>query len=210
MTNLKGTDILVACVVGFHEGTQDTLSKLSEARSAVSAGASELDVVINWPLLKKRRYSEIYNELASIRSLCRSPTVLKLILETSQLSRRDIVAAAYLAHAARFDFIKTSTGFNGRGASVEDVRLMSAAAIYCANHDSQTRVPMKVKASGGVRGMEDAKRMLEAGASRIGTSSGVWIMQEARKVKEGSQSGDAAAPGQKLSRMYTDESVEGY
>ncbi|KAE8861859.1 hypothetical protein PTNB73_07413 [Pyrenophora teres f. teres] len=257
ITNLKGSDVLVACVVGFHEGTQDTYSKLREARAAVAAGAAELDVVLNHSLLTKHNrpaspparvittrdsaidsitaantainagsnsssasgpdedeipdYSAIYRELASIRSLCPAPTTLKLILETSQLNSSQILAASHLAAAASFDFIKTSTGFNGPGANLPNVQLMVAAAEYLAAQRVGNK-KMEVKASGGVRDLSTAIKMLEAGATRLGTSSGLWIMQGARaKVGEekvaagiGSDNSSRPSPG---TRLYTDDSV---
>jgi deoxyribose-phosphate aldolase len=279
VSNLKGTDVLVACVVGFHEGTQDTYSKLREARAAVEAGATELDVVLNHSILTRHSrpsspprpapisqdstadtitaantatnarpragttategpysipgsshgssapedeaevpdYSTIYKELASIRSLCPSPITLKLILETSQLSHRQILAASHLAAAANFDFIKTSTGFNGPGATLPHVRLMVAAAEYLSsktpgNRGSPVRGNgklMKVKASGGIRGLEDARAMLEAGAQRLGSSSGVWIMQEARKEGSVGKKGAERPMGGLATRLYTDDSVGG-
>ncbi|RMZ72192.1 deoxyribose-phosphate aldolase [Pyrenophora seminiperda CCB06] len=255
ITNLKGSDVLVACVVGFHEGTQDTYSKLREARAAVAAGAAELDVVLNHSLLTKHNhpasppvnlistrdsaidsitaantainagsnssasgpdedeipdYSAIYRELASIRSLCPAPTTLKLILETSQLNSSQTLAASHLAAAASFDFIKTSTGFNGPGANLPNVQLMVAAAEYLAAQRVGNK-KMEVKASGGVRDLNTAIKMLEAGATRLGTSSGLWIMQEARaKVGEekvavgmGSDMTSRPTPG---TRLYTDDS----
>lgn len=272
VSNLKGTDVVVACVVGFHEGTQDTYEKLREARAAVAAGAAELDLVLNHSLLTKHNpppaslqlasrdsatdsitaantaanarpragtattegpysvgaasavgeedeseipdYSAIYKELASIRALCPSPTVIKLILETSQLTDRQILAAAHLAASANLDFIKTSTGFNGPGATLPHVQLMVAAAEYLStktrsNGGSPVRGggrKMEVKASGGVRSWEDARKMLEAGATRLGTSSGVWIMQEGRKVVEAQAAGKR--PGM-TTRLYTDNSDAG-
>lgn len=242
VSNLKGSDVLVACVVGFHEGTQDTLYKLREARAAVQAGATELDVVLNHSLLTRHNnpkppvqpsaesiavltsrdsaidsitaantlkntsssgslrhsdsarvshcsssnsssnshtqttrceipdYSLIYRELASLRSLCPSPIKLKLILETSTLSGAQILAASHLAAAASFDFIKTSTGFNGPGATIPHVQLMVGAAEYLAKCGVGSR-KMQVKASGGVRDLDTAVQMLEAGATRLGTST---------------------------------------
>lgn len=268
VNNLKGTDVVVACVVGFHEGTQDTYEKLREARAAVAAGAAELDLVLNYSILTKHNpptspllssrdsatdtitaantaanarpqagtaategpysigaastageeegeipdYSAIYKELASIRALCPNPTVIKLILETSQLTDRQILAAAHLAASANLDFIKTSTGFNGPGATLPHVQLMVTAAEYLStktksNGGSPVRGgdrQMEVKASGGVRSWEDARKMLEAGATRLGTSSGVWIMQEGRKAVEAEVAGKR--PGM-TTRLYTDNSL---
>ncbi|KAI5242694.1 deoxyribose-phosphate aldolase [Aureobasidium subglaciale] len=178
--NLKGSKVLIASVIGFHQGTQDTYYKLQETRMALAAGADELDVVINWPQLKQQEYSEIYHELALLRSMAPQPTTLKLIFETSQLTSRDIVAACTVASAANFDFVKTSTGFLGHGAKVEDVRLMRAACDYLADRRTDGH-RMKVKASGGVRTVEDATIMLKAGATRLGTSGGVWIIKESKE-----------------------------
>lgn len=221
----------------------------------MSAGAAELDVVLNHSILTRHNkpsaqevvrsskdsaidsitaantaansgsaigdddtdipdYSTIYRELASIRSLCPSPVTLKLILETSQLNAQQILAASQLAAAASFDFIKTSTGFNGPGATLPHVQLMVGAAEYLASRGVGRR-KMEVKASGGVRGLDAAVLMLEAGATRLGTSSGLWIMQEARKkVGEERERGSGAAkaeseeqrPGGGVTRLYTDDS----
>ncbi|TID16631.1 deoxyribose-phosphate aldolase [Venturia nashicola] len=165
----------IACVVGFHEGTQVTASKLSEAFQAIAEGATELDIVLNRTHLQASQYNDIYSELQQLRALS-STVILKLILETSQLSRQDIIKASVLAHAANFDYIKTSTGFTGRGASSDDIILMRACCIYMSSTGGNM---MKVKASGGIGGYEDAKNMIELGAERIGASSGVKIVQEA-------------------------------
>ncbi|MCJ1255770.1 hypothetical protein MMC24_003587 [Lignoscripta atroalba] len=169
---LRDTSVVIACVVGFPEGTYDTPEKSRETTEAVSAGASELDMVLNYPALKKGNYSIVYEDIAAVRSAAPPPTILKVILETSQLSRAEIIAGCKIAQAARADFVKTSTGFNGEGATVENVRLMKAVV-------GDT---MKVKASGGVKTVEDCVRMMEAGAERIGTSGGVLIMKEADKI----------------------------
>jgi deoxyribose-phosphate aldolase len=185
--------IKVACVIGFHEGTQSTSSKVEEARSAIEAGASELDAVLNRELLQAGKYDAVYNELKQLRELAPpEKVVMKLILETSQLSREEIIKASVLAHTAGFDFIKTSTGFCGRGASKEDVILMRACAVYLASTDGKL---MKVKASGGVRGYEDARTMIELGAERIGASSGVKIVEEAVEFEKSGGTGDGKKEG---------------
>ncbi|KAJ9665842.1 hypothetical protein H2201_003966 [Coniosporium apollinis] len=219
VSNLRGSPVGVACVIGFHEGTQDLTEKIKEAHAALSAGATELDIVLNHPLLTlpSPSYEEIYVELASLRNLAPSPVCLKLILETSQLSPQQITAACVLASAARFDFVKTSTGFNGRGASEEDVRRMSSAAALLAANERDGAgeggaARMQVKASGGIRGWEDCRRMLECGATRIGTSSGVWIMRELREREKDAEKGGRVAGGKRpgVTRLYTDEEVGGY
>ncbi|KAF2232934.1 deoxyribose-phosphate aldolase [Viridothelium virens] len=178
---LKDTSVGVACVIGFHEGTHPTASKVAEARSALQAGASELDIVLNYPLLLSDvpQYSSAYSELRELREEAGSRAVLKLIIETSQLDRHQIIAACALAHAAEFNFVKTSTGFKGHGATTEDVRLMRSVVGFLDQREAKGRVTT-VKASGGIRTWEDALAMVTAGATRIGASSGVAIVKEAQ------------------------------
>lgn len=199
-----GSSVSVDIVVGFPEGTQDLSQKLHETKQALSAGAHELDIVLNRTHLSHHDYNAIYNELALLRSLAPHPTLLKLILETSQLDDSQIIAASTIAAVANFDFIKTSTGFLGHGATEHHVRLMAAccnvlvlpgpigAAAEPLTHPAADdkmiqevgRRKMRVKASGGIRTVDDAVKMLEAGASRLGTSGGVWIVKEGREVVE--------------------------
>ena len=149
------------------------IDSITAANTAINAGSSDIEEEETGEIPD---YSAIYRELASIRSLCPAPTTLKLILETSQLNSAQILAASHLAAAASFDFIKTSTGFNGPGANLPNVKLMVAAAEYLASRKIGKK-KMEVKASGGVRDLDTAVKMLEAGATRLGTSSGLWIMQ---------------------------------
>ncbi|PWY82227.1 deoxyribose-phosphate aldolase [Aspergillus heteromorphus CBS 117.55] len=165
----------VACVVGFHEGTHPTTSKTQEAKQAVELGASELDMVLNYPLLQEGKYTEVYTDVLAVRDAAPAPTVLKVILETSQLTPEQVVAGSVLACTAGADYIKTSTGFNGPGASVENVAIMRAVANLVGKGT-------KVKASGGVRSREDCRRMLQVGAERIGSSSGVKIVGDGGDV----------------------------
>ncbi|CZT15293.1 related to Deoxyribose-phosphate aldolase [Ramularia collo-cygni] len=188
---LEGTAVGVASVVGFHEGTYSTEHKLAEAKESIDAGASELDVVLNFPQLIAGEYAAVCTELQTIRSTTRG-TTLKLILETSQLNREQIIAACVIAGYAGFDFVKTSTGFNGAGASEENVRLMKACCEQLHAQGVGEKL-MKVKASGGVRTLNDAKIMLGAGAERLGTSGGVTIAKEGKEGKSsagGSSSAD--------------------
>ncbi|KXT00563.1 hypothetical protein AC578_5230 [Pseudocercospora eumusae] len=194
VTDLKGSGVSVASVVGFHEGTYDLSQKVSDVQTSLASGATELDIVINWPDLKNKHFSKIYTELSALRASAPRPTTLKLILETSQLSPSEILAGCVLASYAEFDFVKTSTGFSGGGAKEEDVRLMKAC---CEGK-------MRVKASGGIRTLQDAVKMLEAGASRLGTSGGVWIAKEARESVEGVKNGgECERPGM-ATRLFTD------
>jgi deoxyribose-phosphate aldolase len=186
-------------VISSKDSAIDSITAANTAKNSGSSATGEDEEVPD--------YSAIYRELASIRSLCPSPVVLKLILETAQLTEQQILAASHLAAAANFDFIKTSTGFNGHGATLPHVQLMVGAAEYLAKKGEGAR-KMEVKASGGVRSLETAVKMLEAGASRLGTSSGLWIMQEARtKVGEEKGNQDGERPPQ--TRLYTDDSVAG-
>jgi deoxyribose-phosphate aldolase len=185
VTNLSGTDVGVACVVGFHEGTQSTAEKVAEAREAVQAGASELDMVMNYPLLKAGRFSETYADIRAVREAAGDEVGLKVIIETSQLSRDEIIAASTASCLAGADHVKTSTGFNGPGASVENVALMRAVA-------EGVKRGVKVKASGGVRTADDCIKMIQAGADRIGASAGVKIVQG---MGEGGSSQETSGAG---------------
>lgn len=190
----------VACVIGFHEGTQSTSSKVTESKSAIASGALELDLVLNRDHLFAKSYTNIYEELISIREVAPDPVLLKLIFETSRLNEGQIIAACVLAAYASFDFVKTSTGFEGRGASIEDVGLMSAMCKYMylqagpasaqGEGDRGRRKKMEVKASGGIRSYADAVKMIDAGATRLGTSGGVKIMEEATRSSGKQNDGD--------------------
>ena len=155
-----------------------------ETAAAVSSGATELDVVINYPQLKAGAYALVHEELCALREHARAQgdrvVVLKLILETSQLDRRQIVAGCVLAAHSGFQYVKTSTGFNGAGATEDDVRLMAACCDRLVG-DGSGDGKMLVKASGGIRTLAAAVQMLEAGASRLGTSAGMTIVKEARQ-----------------------------
>jgi deoxyribose-phosphate aldolase len=184
----------IACVIAFHEGTQSTASKLAEAQSAIQTGASELDIVLNYPLLLSSppQYQAVYLELQAIRKEVSEEIKLKLIIETSQLDESLIVAACALAHAAKFDFVKTSTGFRGHGAQVHHVKLMKSVVKYLDEREGLGR-QTKVKASGGIKTWGDALSMVQAGASRIGASSGMTIVTQANgSVARGAGESDRA------------------
>ncbi|KAJ5555108.1 Aldolase-type TIM barrel [Penicillium sp. DV-2018c] len=172
ISNLKepGSTTAVACVVGFPEGTHPTTEKVREAQKAVAHGAAELDMVIQHGLLKEGRYKEVYDDVRAVREAAPAPVILKTILEASLLSEDELLAATIVCCLAGTDFVKTSTGWHG-GATVEQVRLMRAAVHVCGG-------TCRIKASGGIRSAQDAMKMLEAGAHRIGTSSGMKIMRE--------------------------------
>ena len=169
----------IDAVVGFHEGTYETATKVSEARGAVEEGAAELDMVLNYPLLLSGSFTKVFEDVKAVRQEAdkdKKSIVLKVILETSQLTPEQIVAGSLIAILAGADFVKTSTGFLGRGATVEDVRIMRAVRDLLQS-EGWTKV-VRIKASGGIRLAEDCLRMIGEGADRIGASSGVKIVEE--------------------------------
>ena len=162
---LLDSEVKVCTVIGFPLGASTTRTKVFETKDALKNGADEIDMVINVSALKDKNYNLVKNEIASIKKVCKKH-ILKVILETCLLSNEEIVAACKLAKEARADFVKTSTGFSKGGATVEAVKLMRETV-----KDS-----MGVKASGGIKTHEDLIKMIDAGANRIGTSSGTKIL----------------------------------
>ena len=163
---LEGSDVKVCTVIGFPLGMNMAKTKVEEAVLAVSKGAKEVDMVINVGMLKAGHDDYVKEEIFEIKEAVGRDIVLKVILETCLLTDDEIIRACKAAKAAGADFVKTSTGFSTGGATVEAVKLMR-----------KTVGPeMGVKASGGVRTHEDLVAMVEAGANRIGTSSGAKII----------------------------------
>lgn len=163
---LKDSDVRVCTVIGFPLGMNLTKTKVEEAVLTVKEGATEVDMVINVGQLKAGNDAYIEEEIRAIKQAVGKEIVLKVILETCLLTNEEIVRACLAAKVAGADFVKTSTGFSTGGASVEAVKLMR-----------ETVGPdIGVKASGGVRTHEDLLKMVEAGANRIGTSSGAKII----------------------------------
>mgnify|MGYP001597689550 CR=1 FL=1 len=164
---LRGSGVKVCTVIGFPFGAHLPDVKAYEARRAVEQGADEVDMVINIGALKSKDYALVEQDIRGVVQAVGKDTVVKVILETALLSRDEKIMGSSLAKAAGADFVKTSTGFAGGGATVEDVRLMR-----------ETVGPeIGVKASGGIRTPEDAKKMVEAGATRIGASASVKIVR---------------------------------
>lgn len=162
---LKGSSVKPIAVVGFPLGAGSTKAKVIEARDAISKGAAEIDMVIQVGLLKDRDLRSVFLDIRKVVLACEGVPV-KVILETSLLSDEEKIIGCSLAKAAGAAFVKTSTGFSSGGATVEDVKLMRRTVGK----------DMGVKASGGVRSLADALRMVLAGANRLGTSSGVAIV----------------------------------
>ncbi|KAI3095973.1 hypothetical protein CBS147333_9700 [Penicillium roqueforti] len=169
-SHVKGSNTAVACIVGFPEDAHKTADKVRDAKEAVAQGATELDIVIRYNLLKEGRYTEVYTDIYAVRQAAPSPIVLQAILEASTLERDQLIDATIVSCMAGADFIKTSTGRDG-GTSTEHVKLMHYAAEMCG-------CSCRIKASGGIHNALTLLRMLKAGAYRIGTTDGVKIMME--------------------------------
>ncbi len=164
----KGSAVHTGAAISFPLGQTTIESKVFETRDAIAKGANEIDYVINITELKKKNYDYIKDEMKQIVDVCReNNAVIKVIFETFYLTDEEKIRLCEIASEVKPDFIKTSTGMCEGGATVEDVRLMR----------QHTSPDVKVKASGGVRTLEQALAFIEAGAERIGTSQGVKIVE---------------------------------
>ncbi|MBC7257639.1 MAG: deoxyribose-phosphate aldolase [Chloroflexi bacterium] len=171
---LKGSQVKVCSVVGFPLGATTPEVKAFEARQAIRDGASEIDMVIHIGALKAGDDDLVEADIAAVVDVCHAAGALcKVILETCYLTDDEKIRGCTLAKRAGADFVKTSTGFGPRGATVEDVALMRHAV----------GPDMGVKAAGGIRTLEALRQMVAAGANRIGASASVKIMQEAQSVQ---------------------------
>ena len=171
---LEGCGVRPIAVVGFPSGTAATADKVRETREAISAGAAEIDMVLHVGRLKAKDYGYVESDIREVVQAAR-PRAVKVILETGALTRDEKVIACALAKAAGAAFVKTSTGFGPGGATAEDVALMR----QIVGDD------VGVKASGGVRTAADARRMVEAGANRLGASASVAIVNELGAARAG-------------------------
>ena len=164
---LKDSDVNVCVVVGFPLGAMDTKSKAFETKTAIENGADEIDMVINVGWLKSGRYSDVEDDIREVKKAC-GDKHLKVIIECCLLTDEEKVKACELSEKAGADFVKTSTGFSKGGATVEDVALMRKTVGD----------RLGVKAAGGIRDGKTAVAMIEAGASRLGCSAGIKIIEE--------------------------------
>lgn len=174
---LKDTDIHVGAAISFPFGQTSIESKVFETKDAIKNGANEIDYVINITELKAKNYAYIRNEMESIVKICRSNSVIvKVIFENCYLDKEEIAILCEIAKKIKPDFIKTSTGFGTSGAKYEDIKLMKSIV-----GDS-----VKVKAAGGIRNKDVFLKMIELGAERIGTSTGVPIIESIKEdlIKE--------------------------
>lgn len=164
---LRDSDVLVCTVVGFPLGATTKETKFFETDFAVQEGADEIDMVINVGALKSKQYDVVLEDIKSVVQAANGRTV-KVIIETCLLTDEEKVKACELSKEAGANFVKTSTGFSTAGANVEDVELMKSIVGDA----------LEVKASGGIRDLDTALKMIEAGATRLGVSAGVQIMKE--------------------------------
>ena len=169
---LAKTDVLICTVIGFPLGYNATSVKVYETKIALDHGADEIDMVINIGRFKNKEYEYVLNEIKAIKEVCGNK-VLKVIVETALLTSQEIKTITEIVLKSGADFIKTSTGFSFRGASFEDVEIMKSIA----------QDKLLIKASGSIKTGEDALKMIKLGASRLGTSKTVQIIEELNKLK---------------------------
>ncbi|WP_391116107.1 deoxyribose-phosphate aldolase [Psychrobacillus sp. L3] len=164
---LQESPVKVCTVIGFPLGASTSEVKAFETKNAIENGADEIDMVINVGALKDANFDFVKNDIVAVVNAAKEKAIVKVILETCLLTNEEIIKASELSKEAGANFVKTSTGFSTSGATVEAVKLMRETV----------GADLGVKASGGVRSLEDLQEMVDAGASRIGASSGVDIMQ---------------------------------
>lgn len=166
---VEGKGIKVATVVGFPFGYNPTSAKVDEVKSCIDKGADEIDAVVNLAAVKNQKWAYVTNDIQSITTAAHlQGKIVKIIIETGMLTPAEIGKLCEICAAAEVDYVKTSTGFNGQGATVEVIQQLRS--LLPEN--------IKIKASGGIRTLSFAKELIDAGANRIGTSSGVQMMQE--------------------------------
>jgi len=162
---VEKSSVKICSVVGFPLGAMSTEAKVFEAQKAVEDGADEIDMVINIGFLKSKNYFRVLKDISDVKNAI-GKIPLKVILEISELSKNEIILASEICLDAKADFIKTSTGFSKSGATLTAVKIIRKTV----------RNKAKIKASGGIRDYETALKFIEAGADRIGTSSGIAIV----------------------------------
>ncbi|MEK6774584.1 MAG: deoxyribose-phosphate aldolase [Bdellovibrionota bacterium] len=163
---LSGTGVHVVSVVGFPLGAMGSLAKAYEAEFAVNNGASEVDMVLNLAAIKEKNYKNATNDIQQVVKASRGK-IVKVILETNLLTNEEKIAACQCSQEAGAHFVKTNTGFSGGGATLDDVLLMKKTVGSA----------LQVKASGGIKNTQQALEYLNAGVSRLGTSSGIALIQ---------------------------------
>jgi deoxyribose-phosphate aldolase len=171
---LAGSKVKVCTVVGFPSGAHTPEIKAMETRQAIRDGAEEIDMVINIGALKSGEDDLVYRDIRKVCEACEDGSaVSKVIIETTYLTEDEKVRACQLSKKAKANYVKTSTGFGPKGATIEDVALMSSIVRSSG---------IGVKAAGGISNYDDAKKMIDAGATRLGASAGIRILQESKSV----------------------------
>lgn len=170
---LKGRGVHICTVVGFPLGNCTSKAKAFEASEAINNGASEVDMVMNIGLLKNKKYNEVKNDIEEVVKAVNGRGIVKVIIETCLLLEEQIIEASLISQFAGADFVKTSTGFSKSGANPLDVKLIKTVVGD----------KMGVKASGGIKSLADTIKLVEAGASRVGTSSSISIINEVYESK---------------------------
>jgi deoxyribose-phosphate aldolase len=187
---LSDSDVGVASVVGFpfddNPPSYTTDEKVAEAKTTIADGATELDMVLDYEALidaeqsseegQKSTYIAVYEDVLAVRKAAPQPVSLKVIFETSQLTDENVARASVICCLAGADFVKTSTGFRGCGATVDAVQLMRTVCDVCQS-EGLTNKRVQIKASGGIRTIQDVQKMVSVGADRIGASAGIAIMR---------------------------------
>lgn len=172
---LDGSETIVCTVIGFPLGANTTETKVFETKKAIEDGASEIDMVLNIGFLKSGEDEKVKRDIEEVVQASKEHAIVKVIIETSLLNKQEKIRACELAKLAGADFVKTSTGFSSGGATLEDIQLMRATV----------GPEMGVKASGGVRSHQQALDFIQAGATRIGTSDGVGLLDENGETTSG-------------------------
>lgn len=165
---LKDSNVKIATVIGFPLGANTKEVKAFETSDAIKKGAEEVDMVINIGALKNKDYNTVKEDIEAVINAAAGKALVKVIIETALLTKEEKIKACELSLEAGADFVKTSTGFSADGANIEDVKLMKSVVGN----------KLGIKASGGIRDFRKAKEMIEAGATRLGTSSGIQILKE--------------------------------
>lgn len=166
---IKKNPVKIITVVGFPLGYNSVSSKVEETKKAIISGAHEIDMVMNIAAFKSKDFASVQNDIQSVSTACHLQNrIIKVIIETSLLDEEEIKLACKLCTEAEADYVKTSTGFAASGATVEAVQIMRATLPK----------RIKIKAAGGIRDFSFAQKLIEAGADRIGTSSGVKILEQ--------------------------------
>ncbi|HQN15813.1 MAG TPA: deoxyribose-phosphate aldolase [Bacteroidales bacterium] len=163
---LKGSGIKICSVIGFPLGAMDSASKAFETKNAIASGAEEIDMVINVGALKSQDLATVEKDIQAVRQACQGGALLKVIIETVFLDEKEKIQACEISKQCGADFVKTSTGFMGGGATVEDIALMRKVV----------GPDLGVKASGGIRNFEQAVSLIHAGANRLGCGSSVAVI----------------------------------